>query len=137
MKKEIKEAWLEALESGKYQQTTGALCHKGVHVDTFCCLGVLSDLYVQSHPDVTWTTFSQPFDTARGIPMVLNIDPTNRDTLPAQVMEWAELNGPDPSVDISQVLDLYPDENDEVGLAQINDSGRSFSQIAEIIRKNF
>lgn len=40
MKKEIADRWIEALESGEYKQTTGALRNsKG-----FCCLGVLCDL---------------------------------------------------------------------------------------------
>lgn len=41
MKPEIKKIWIEALRSGKYQQGQGAL-KEG---DSFCCLGVLCDLY--------------------------------------------------------------------------------------------
>jgi hypothetical protein len=40
MKYELKVKWLEALRSGKYQQTTGEL--RGG--DKFCCLGVLCDV---------------------------------------------------------------------------------------------
>src|SRR5262249_30875840 len=40
MHREIKTKWVEALRSGKYAQSTGALQdHKG-----HCCLGVLCDL---------------------------------------------------------------------------------------------
>lgn len=37
MDKEWKEKWIEALRSGKYNQTTGALSDD----DGYCCLGIL------------------------------------------------------------------------------------------------
>lgn len=40
------EKWVEALESGDYKQGMGYLRHD----DSFCCLGVACDLYVQEHP---------------------------------------------------------------------------------------
>ena len=40
MKKDIKQAWLNALRSGDYEQTTGYLEDKG----EYCCLGVLCDI---------------------------------------------------------------------------------------------
>lgn len=41
MLKELKEKWIAALESGKYQQAKGKLKRVG---DTYCCLGVLCDI---------------------------------------------------------------------------------------------
>jgi hypothetical protein len=42
MKHITREEWIEALESGKYQQASGVLMsHKG---DGFCCIGVACDL---------------------------------------------------------------------------------------------
>jgi len=38
---DAQETWIQALESGEYNQGTGAL-HKQ---DSFCCLGVACDLY--------------------------------------------------------------------------------------------
>ena len=46
MKKRVLTKWLKALRSGKYKQGRGALCQidkKGT--ESFCCLGVLCDLY--------------------------------------------------------------------------------------------
>lgn len=46
MKKRVLTKWLKALRSGKYKQGRGALCQidkKGN--ESFCCLGVLCDLY--------------------------------------------------------------------------------------------
>jgi hypothetical protein len=46
VKKDIKELWATALESGDYEQGTGHLRTRGVYEDTWCCLGVLCDLSV-------------------------------------------------------------------------------------------
>lgn len=40
MKRSERDAWLEALRSGKYNQTKGHLKRR----DSYCCLGVLCDL---------------------------------------------------------------------------------------------
>lgn len=52
MDPELKQKWIEALESGKYAKTTGTLRRIGnrnsiydsVPPDSFCCLGVLCDI---------------------------------------------------------------------------------------------
>jgi hypothetical protein len=51
LKPDVKEKWLEALESGKYQQGQNRLRSVG---NKFCCLGVLCDVL---HPD-GWGTAS-------------------------------------------------------------------------------
>lgn len=45
MKEKIAKKWVKALRSGNYSQTTGKLCNP--HGDSFCCLGVLTELYIQ------------------------------------------------------------------------------------------
>ena len=45
MNQEIKKRWIEALRSGEYQQGKESLFHCG----KFCCLGVLTDLYIKEH----------------------------------------------------------------------------------------
>lgn len=45
MKKELKQKWVEALRSGKYEQGKGVL---RTFTDRFCCLGVLCDVLDQS-----------------------------------------------------------------------------------------
>ena len=45
MNQEIKERWVKALRSGKYEQTDGALCRVSENgKERFCCLGVLFDV---------------------------------------------------------------------------------------------
>ncbi|MEK6860550.1 MAG: hypothetical protein AABY07_01135 [Nanoarchaeota archaeon] len=50
MNPEIKKKWIEALESGKYQQATGALKVD----DGYCCLGVLCDLHRKQMKKKGW-----------------------------------------------------------------------------------
>lgn len=49
MDAEIKRKWIEALQSGKYQQCTRALCDREEAPTQYCCLGVLWDL--EGRPD--------------------------------------------------------------------------------------
>jgi hypothetical protein len=45
MDAEWKRKWVEALRSGKYKQGK----HQLTDGDTFCCLGVLTDLYIKEN----------------------------------------------------------------------------------------
>jgi hypothetical protein len=49
MKEAIAKRWVRALRSGEYRQARRVLWRKGRgESDSFCCLGVLTDLYVRS-----------------------------------------------------------------------------------------
>jgi hypothetical protein len=50
MKSEIKEKWIAALTNGKYQQGRDKLRSDD---NTYCCLGVLCDLYQKDNPEVS------------------------------------------------------------------------------------
>lgn len=57
MKSEIKKIWIEALRSGKYKQGKSYLRSRDSSdgIDTYCCLGVLVDCYLQANPkDGRW-----------------------------------------------------------------------------------
>ncbi len=49
MNPEVKQKWIGALRSGKYEQGTEKLRS----VSGYCCLGVLCDLYAQEH-NIEW-----------------------------------------------------------------------------------
>jgi hypothetical protein len=44
MKKIWKDKWVKALRSGEYEQGKDYLCKEGKSHDSFCCLGVLCDI---------------------------------------------------------------------------------------------
>jgi len=51
MNEEIKAKWLDALRSGKYQQTTNVLRRERHGAASYCCLGVLCEVV---DPDGVW-----------------------------------------------------------------------------------
>lgn len=44
MRKKVKQLWVEALRSGKYEQGRGVLCSSN---NKYCCLGVLTEVYIE------------------------------------------------------------------------------------------
>lgn len=105
MNASVKQVWIEALRSGKYEQGYESLCNNG----KFCCLGVLTDLYIQAnnqqwHHDVGGL---YSFETEGGI-------------LPFSVQQWAGIDAPNP----------YFAGNYATGW---NDDGASFEEIADLI----
>ena len=120
MNPEIKAKWIAALRSGKYEQCTGMLHKKG---DGFCCLGVLCDL-----KGSTWEPPADP-----GAEMMVTDDGKSKD-LPDSVMAWAGLIGTSPVVNISRIYETL-DGGEYSCLAELNDNGMTFSEIADIIEE--
>ena len=127
MNTEVKQKWIDALRSGKYEQGSEKL--RGAN--GYCCLGVLCDLYAQEH-NTQWEFRGDE-----------EINPQSQDYwyfdehsefLPESVMNWAELKTHNPTVRVD-VEDNDDEDNwyykDE--LSDINDSGYDFSQIANLI----
>jgi hypothetical protein len=112
MKPEIKQKWVQALKSGKYRQGKGSLKNK---LNEYCCLGVLCDLH-SKETSIKWNGD-------------VYLDKCIQ--LPSEVMEWA---GIDNMVGRSGMVDsdinLRP-----IYLTDLNDSGRTFKEIAEIIEE--
>jgi hypothetical protein len=106
MNQQIKQKWLEALRSGKYQQAKDTLRNES----RFCCLGVLCDIHAQETGN-SWSEDNR---------YLLNFE-----ALPEDVVRWAELNSDDP-----EVRDGY---NRASALSQLNDWGYSFAEIADLI----
>lgn len=56
MNKEVIEQWVDALQNGEYVQTQKVLREVDVrNSESFCCLGVLCDLYAKSHKGANWS----------------------------------------------------------------------------------
>lgn len=124
MKPEIKQRWIQALRSGKYEQDRGVL--RSVQTDGFCCLGVLCDLYIQDHSDAQW-------EHGIGDDRFALYGETG--VLPCSVMTWAGLTDTNPSVKVPNDDDTVYCGNCGSSLAGLNDLGRSFEQIAQIIEE--
>ena len=121
MKTVIKEQWVAALRSGDYKQGAGALNREEEDDPKdicFCCLGVLTDLYAQEK--------GKPFNCNDDLRTV-----DNEEFLCEGVIKWAGLISKDPEVNIDD------DSLDSVKrtLSGCNDSGLTFSEIADLIEK--
>jgi len=122
MKPEIKSQWVEALRSGEYSQGVGSLRSPD---NTFCCLGVLCDLYSKAE-GVEWEAGYYGIDS----------DPSyysmhDRGALPpTEVAKWAGMS----SLELVGELSVPADEA-PVDLVSKNDSGISFEEIADMIER--
>ncbi len=108
MNKRIKKLWLKALRSGQYKQTQGTLRRKLTESKgySYCCLGVLEDIRVQQGAADRF--------------------PSRNRVLTKACQRWAEVEENDPVIGIRQPTTL----------ADLNDSGKSFKQIANLIEKH-
>ena len=127
MNSKIKEVWVNALRSGKYEQGSEKLRS----VTGYCCLGVLCDLYSQEH-NTQWEFRGNEETNLQ--PMDYWYFDEHSEFLPESVMNWAELKTHNPIVRVD-----VEDNDDEDNwsytdhLSDVNDSGYNFSQIANLI----
>lgn len=106
MKSEIKQKWLNALRSGEYSQGRYQLRDDCNH---FCCLGVLTDLYLKE-TNQEWIEGQEQFayyaPSKRG---------DTGEVLTQEVIEWAGLEEHNPTIFIrtrnKQISDLNDFEN--------------------------
>lgn len=119
MDQEVKAKWVAALRSGDYIQGQGFLKTTDEHGAKHCCLGVLCDLAVLE--GVT-TAHEVEGDAHRTTIYARGYDCFP----PREVWEWAGLGNDNPEVDI-------PGQEEKRSLVDLNDSGKSFSEIADRI----
>lgn len=118
MKKKVMEKWVKALRSGEYKQTQGELVSAD---DSFCCLGVLCNI-----SDVgEWVKYNDlSLDSSEEWYYECPHESTNQ-WLPNDVMDWAGMN--------SSIGEMGAEEP----LTELNDGGKTFNQIADIIEENY
>ena len=131
MNPEVKQKWIDALRSGKYEQGSEKLRSQ----QGYCCLGVLCDLYAQEH-ETQWE-FRGNEETNLQLMDYWYFEDQS-EFLPDSVKEWAELPVGNPSVrvDVSEEDDendwFYKDE-----IANLNDSGYTFNELSNVIEQQF
>ncbi len=116
-KRQIRIAWLNALESGKYRQGNGALSIKtsGKHRE-YCCLGVLCELAAKE--GVVKKNVRKDVGSCTGYG-----EDDKTYYLPKEVKQWAGLKSDQGAYS-------------NTTLAIQNDDGKSFKEIAKLIRKH-
>jgi hypothetical protein len=122
MNTEIKSLWVEALRSGEYRQAQGKLRKD----EGYCCLGVLCEIAVIKgiiSSERTYRYHDPEFVWSYG---------KDKDwySLPVEVKDWADVRD-----------DLIPDEDCDLvdaidHLIGLNDTGSTFSEIADLIEEH-
>ena len=150
MNKTIMKKWVKALRSGKYKQGRGTLCQvdkKGN--ESFCCLGVLCDLYNKDRKakkkkglNVERVPKDELGDggglaKAQFVTMYDNMD----GTLPDVVSHWAEFNEWNYEGNF-MALEGRDTTSVSRSLVDLNDGGhgrkpKNFEYIADIIEENY
>lgn len=120
MRQDIAIKWAEALESGEYPQTK--LCLRD---DAgFCCLGVLTDLYIKEH-SMVWK--KREFNELYGVESRgQSGEFTESSVLTREIMKWSHVSTPQGQVGTGGGF-----------LAGLNDRGTPFPEIARLIRSNW
>jgi hypothetical protein len=111
MNQEIKKRWVSALKSGDYKQGKSELRPT---VDSFCCLGVLCDLYLNDTKN-EWNSTSSSYHP-------YGIYDEYTDSYEYEILP-IELEKRSPDVENKDLIVL-------------NDSGYNFNDIADLIEKH-
>ncbi len=116
MDQRIKDDWVALLRYGGLKQETGNL--RNMKATSFCCLGVLCELaktegVVERYGDTDYEGEDKDGDSSHGFGV-----------LPDVVMEWAGLEYDNPT----------PKDWNKT-LSTLNDNGKTFPEIADIIEK--
>lgn len=126
MKKAIRDAWVNALRSGEYQQGRGTLrrfnTDDGVRSDSYCCLGVLCDLAERAGAVDSYESGVAPDNGRVEYGSVLEREAW---FLPLSVRNWSGLDASDPPVEYEGVACSLTSLNDDIQL--------SFTEIADIV----
>lgn len=111
--------WADALESGEYPQAQGGLRSKR----GFCCLGVACNMHAQTHPEIAEQQDSHLYYMGQS------------SFPPLEVCDWMGMySRKGGRKDLAAVL---INGNRYLNLADANDEGVTFKDIAKYIRENW
>lgn len=124
-----KNEWLKALRSGNYQQATHVLCRLRDDQYSYCCLGVLANYNDIPFLDDDVVTIDRGEDNSR----IMGFNGYEAETMLPD--DWftkfiVDLNDRDKDKLERETHDL------QAHLADMNDTGKSFSEIADWIEEN-
>ena len=128
MNPEVKQKWIDALRSGKYEQGSEKLRS----VEGYCCLGVLCDLYAKEKENQWEFCGNEETNLQRHDYWYFDGE---GEFLPFTVSDWAGLNTNNPKMRIVVEDDYIGEYFDTDEIANLNDSGYTFSKLADLIEE--
>lgn len=129
MNPEVKAKWTARLRSGQDKQGAGVLHRRQNGEDFFCCLGILCEVAIENGVAVN----KAPEPGSDATHAILAYD-GYEDFLPLKVQEWAGFSVGNP---LSSELCGESGSTVRLTLSWLNDQGRTFSEIADIIERDF
>jgi len=132
MKQNVMKKWVKALRSGKFKQGQGTLKQYDSEGNIkHCCLGVLCELYNETMKKNKKKTLPEKVcDNDSDFSYGYSRFGGKKEDLPKELMKW---DG------IGNSMGAFTTDNpihDQYNLADLNDTGRKFTTIANIIEKN-
>jgi len=138
MNPEIKASWLEALRSGKFKQGDGFLkvtedYGMGATETRHCCLGVLCDMAADAGVESRMT----PYEADHQLSWAFGHN-YETEGLTDAVQEWAGIDTNLGELD-TPIEGKGRDGNERTfhSVAELNDNGYTFAEIADVIEKQF
>jgi hypothetical protein len=130
MKQNVMKKWVKALRSGKFKKGMGTL-KKFNREGTaqHCCLGVLCELYNNEMKKNKKKTLSEKVCDNYDFPFGYCRFDGHRDDLPKVVKKWSGIS--------NGLGEFETSDNEYHSLADLNDIGKKFKTIADIIEKNW
>ena len=131
MRKEVMKKWVKALRSGKFKQGAGTLKQYNSKGEAqHCCRGVLCELYNSEMKKSKKKTIPEKiYDNDMDFSFGYSRFGGSKEDLPREVMKWSGIENSLGQFNLS--------DNHYETLADLNDLGRKFKTIADIIEKNW
>ena len=125
MDKHVAERWVQALRSGQYQQGREDL---RPDTNSYCCLGVLCDLYRVEQGKGEWAAISTGQDRMAFEVHDCDGQATESESavLPEAVKDWAGMSSFEGRIAFTSDA-----------LSALNDEGMQFPQLADLIEKKW
>lgn len=139
MRKEVMKKWVKALRSGKFKQGQGTLKQfnkKGQ--EQHCCLGVLCELYNETMKKNKKKTLPEKVcDNDRDFSYGYCRFGGKKEDLPKEVKDWSGIKNSLGRFEITKTDEDGIEDYEVETLADLNDLGKKFKTIANIIEKNY
>lgn len=120
MKKSIAMKWAALLESGEIKQAKGTLRNRA---NAMCCLGLLCNMHAEANPEfAAKQRYKTEYDG-------------NNAVVPESVMEWSGLISDNGGT--GGAVRFHTTKGSFGCLAEANDNGVKFPEIAQLIRRHY
>ena len=126
----VKKILIEALRSGEYSQDQLYLRTE----NGYCCLGVACDKYRKELNKEDWETNDTVYRSALDRRITTYKILGEHSILPEEVARWMDLIY---DSELSFVGSYVTKDGEDYSLAQLNDNGASFEEIADVIEEYF